>query len=301
MKARRNQKEFYDRSSRGIMPECGDLVLVRKVGLKGKHKLADRWEEEIYVVTQKDPELPFYVVKKEGKIGKERTIHRNHVMPVTWPVIKEFALPVTRKNKVRKTETHSQSEHMSASASSSEEEEQEQHTTVHITVDPIQKGSRNDCSKEVLCDTEHLSRSDLKHELVEEESSAVEVPVEFADEFSDSTVHEGINVTKLDDNIQSGDETMLDTDIGQEVDTNTGLIVNDEVFSEEKPPVRRSGRERRKPEWLRGGDFVVSQQNVFLKFPDWERRCQFLTNLVSTFPNQEERILNVILGIVSEK
>ena len=40
---------------------------------------------------------------------------------------------------------------------------------------------------------------------------------------------------------------------------------------------------------------IDGQQNVFLKFPDWERRCQFLTNLVSTFPNQEERILNVIL------
>ena len=135
-----------------------------------------------------------------------------------------------------------------------------------------------------------------QHELVaEEESSAVEVPVEFAGSFSDIKVHEEITVTELEDNIQRGeDETMLDTDMGQEANTGTGLIVNGEVFSE-KPPVRRSGHERRKPEWLRGGDFVVSQQNVSLKFPDWERRCEFLTNLITIFQNQEERILNVIL------
>ncbi len=39
-------KSYYDRKVRESTLEVGDRVLVRNVGLKGKNKLADKWEQE---------------------------------------------------------------------------------------------------------------------------------------------------------------------------------------------------------------------------------------------------------------
>ena len=87
-KARQNQKRLCDRNTRGIMPQIGDLVLVRQLGLKGKHKLADKWEDDIYQILDKDTNLPFYKVKKENGNGRIRTLHRNHLLPITWPILR---------------------------------------------------------------------------------------------------------------------------------------------------------------------------------------------------------------------
>ena len=44
----------------------GDRVLVKKIGIKGKHKLADLWESNTYIVTnQPMPDIHFYEVKEE--------------------------------------------------------------------------------------------------------------------------------------------------------------------------------------------------------------------------------------------
>ena len=41
-------------------------MLVRNVGLKGKNKLADKWEKEVYlVVDQPNKDVPVFVVKRE--------------------------------------------------------------------------------------------------------------------------------------------------------------------------------------------------------------------------------------------
>ena len=38
-------------------------MLVRNVGIRGKHKLADRWEHKPYIVKDKpNPDIPVYVV-----------------------------------------------------------------------------------------------------------------------------------------------------------------------------------------------------------------------------------------------
>ena len=60
----------------------GDRVLVRQVGLKGKHKLADRWEREPYtVVGMPNKTIPVYKVRKEGSDSRIRTLHRNMLLP----------------------------------------------------------------------------------------------------------------------------------------------------------------------------------------------------------------------------
>ena len=45
------QKEGYDIKARGAILQPGDRVLVKIVAYDGKHKLADKWEEDIYRVS----------------------------------------------------------------------------------------------------------------------------------------------------------------------------------------------------------------------------------------------------------
>ncbi|KAK7921783.1 hypothetical protein WMY93_008685 [Mugilogobius chulae] len=78
--AERNKTRFDQR----IIPaalEVGDRVLVRNVRLRGKHKLSDKWEHDIFVVVSRAGELPVYKVKPENKDGPLRTLHRDLLLP----------------------------------------------------------------------------------------------------------------------------------------------------------------------------------------------------------------------------
>ena len=55
------------------------------MGLQGRHKIANRWSEEIYVVVeQPNTDIPVFVVKREGKSQATRTLHRNLLLPVNF-------------------------------------------------------------------------------------------------------------------------------------------------------------------------------------------------------------------------
>ena len=44
-------------------------MLVRNIGIRGKNKLADRWEKYIYfIVDQPDSDLPVYNIKRESMV-----------------------------------------------------------------------------------------------------------------------------------------------------------------------------------------------------------------------------------------
>jgi hypothetical protein len=82
--AQKHQKRGYDLRSRGAIVEVGDRVLVRNVGLKGKHKLADRWSQDVHIVRrQPNSGIPVFDVQKEDGRGTVRTLHRNMLLPVT--------------------------------------------------------------------------------------------------------------------------------------------------------------------------------------------------------------------------
>ena len=75
-------------------------VLVKKVGFQGKHKLANRWEEEVYKVKgQPNPDIPVFVVEKEAGGGTNRTLHRNMLLPVNF-------LPFTTDDAEEKVNVH---------------------------------------------------------------------------------------------------------------------------------------------------------------------------------------------------
>ena len=93
--AERNKSRFDQRVKPASLEE-GDRVLVRNVRLRGKHKLEDKWEKDIYVVTKRAGDLPVYSVRPEtDPSGKVRTLHRDLLLPCGFlPESKVPELPV---------------------------------------------------------------------------------------------------------------------------------------------------------------------------------------------------------------
>ena len=76
------QNKLYDRRSKDVILNPGDLVLVRIVKWTKRHKIQDKWEQEEYVVVSTlDPFLPVYKVRPISG-GNTRTLHRNLLLPL---------------------------------------------------------------------------------------------------------------------------------------------------------------------------------------------------------------------------
>lgn len=118
-------KERYNIKVRETKLEQGDKVLVRNVGLKGKNKLADRWEDKVYVVQEMpDPRIPVYRVRAGDKSGRTRTLHRNMLLPCTGldkgEEIQKAEYRVKKVYSVKKVEGNSVQEAMSSGESETE-------------------------------------------------------------------------------------------------------------------------------------------------------------------------------------
>ena len=81
-------KLSYDKKVKGIQLQIDDLVLVKRVAWKGRHKIQNKWEPEEYVVLdQPNKSVPVYRVKPVSN-GKERVLHRNMLLPLKYCQIK---------------------------------------------------------------------------------------------------------------------------------------------------------------------------------------------------------------------
>ncbi|KAJ8348558.1 hypothetical protein SKAU_G00271470 [Synaphobranchus kaupii] len=81
-KTHQRNKRSYDKRVGFQTLDIGDRVLLRNLGLKGKHKLESRWSPIPYVVLGKMPNLPVYKVKPEDGRGGVKTLHRDHLLPI---------------------------------------------------------------------------------------------------------------------------------------------------------------------------------------------------------------------------
>ncbi|KAJ7986493.1 hypothetical protein DPEC_G00340450 [Dallia pectoralis] len=79
-KTHQRNKRSYDKRVGFQTLDIGDRVLLRNLGLKGKHKLESRWSPIPYLVLGKMPNLPVYKVKPED--GGVKTLHRDHLLPI---------------------------------------------------------------------------------------------------------------------------------------------------------------------------------------------------------------------------
>jgi transposase InsO family protein len=81
-KAQEKQRTAYNFKARGATVKVGDIVLVRNVGIRGVNKLANRWEEDFYVVeAQPNPEVPVFSICKQGTQHR-KVLHRNLLLPI---------------------------------------------------------------------------------------------------------------------------------------------------------------------------------------------------------------------------
>lgn len=81
-KQAKQYKKSYDKRVRGQALSTNDLVLVKVVAWKGRHKIQNKWEEdEYYVMDQPNADIPVYRVKCVNG-GKERVLHRNLLLPL---------------------------------------------------------------------------------------------------------------------------------------------------------------------------------------------------------------------------
>ena len=75
-------KTRYDKSVKGPQLQINDLVLVKIVAHKARHKIQDKWESEEYIVLEQPiPGTPVYRVRPVTGT-KVRTLHRNLLLPL---------------------------------------------------------------------------------------------------------------------------------------------------------------------------------------------------------------------------
>ena len=150
----------------------GDRVLVRNVNVRGKHKLADLWEEPVYIVVdQPCNEIPVFKVRKEVQKEEEkqvfRTLHKNLLLPVNHlpldvpdePVsIQTSDKPRLSKKKLKEFDIQSPSETESEDNSDSH---LISYHPVEIPLDPVANPENGDLTSNYVSDDLSDNHRDL--------------------------------------------------------------------------------------------------------------------------------------------
>ena len=74
-------KQYYDKNYKCAVLKEGDLVLVRIHVRSGEHKIADKWEQAPWEVTNIKKDSPLLTVKNT-RTGEVRELHRNMLYPL---------------------------------------------------------------------------------------------------------------------------------------------------------------------------------------------------------------------------
>jgi len=119
----RNKKR-YDLKSRATTLQVGDRVLLRNVGLQGKHKIADRWDETVYLVhSQPNSEVPVYHIKPETGDGRTKTVHRNLLLPIGSAECNQAGMENDQQETLRRSRRGKQSQRESDNGSDQESDD----------------------------------------------------------------------------------------------------------------------------------------------------------------------------------
>ena len=185
-KAQESQKLHYDLKTRGATIEVGDRVLVRNVKIRGKHKIADKWEEGVYeVVNQPNPDIPVYDVRSEEGRGPIRTLHRNLLLPISSIPPREDdgdTQDVHKRKHVKRTKAEMRppseaSEETSSEDDLSPDEEQPipEQPRPQAHPEPAQPAQDEDVEAEAVAVADH-DRGDDPPEVVDPEPAPEELP-----------------------------------------------------------------------------------------------------------------------------
>lgn len=271
-----HQKKYYDTKARGGEIQPTDRVLVKRVVFDGKHKLSDKWEEDVYIIhKQPNKDVPVFIIQKENGTGRQRTVHRNLLLPIgvlnsdntTRPTPKPRPRNRNREGFIDKREPIVQSIDQLDS-----EESDGNETVFHVEVPPqstvTEDPSQDDGDETVNATEDTHDPSGDAHDLESEVEDAAEHQSEAGSE-----------------NERTGPEQVRED---SESDTDSLPQVN---------PPPRPRRERKKPEWMTSGEYVMSHRVL----PEWEKKANYLKSLLSSShlnSRAKEKISDRLLSII---
>ena len=79
-----SHKKYYDCKFKCMTLVPGDTVLLRIKAFRVDRKIADKWEQQPYVVLEQMFNQPVFKVKPTGNDGEDnvRTLHQNMLFPI---------------------------------------------------------------------------------------------------------------------------------------------------------------------------------------------------------------------------
>ncbi|MES9879749.1 MAG: DDE-type integrase/transposase/recombinase, partial [Sedimenticola sp.] len=287
------QKKSYDYRIRGAHLHPGDRVLVKVMAFEGRHKLVDKWSEDVYtIVRQINDKVPVFEVQREDGHGKKRVLHRNLLLPIGSlneeqdPVLLQPSVPPSPTPRKRR-----------AGAFPSEP----------VPPTPAPRGGPSPTPRSSLISppsrpvpapriTPRIEdRSDDESD--SDEDFVIPIPAacngpsaiddhvgsgEELDVLPEQPSDDSGSVQEAPDVLHGGDARASDVEEDEasgeteEEGSDSGTNVPEVATPEDRP--RRSGRERRPPQWYTSGDFVMAQQP---DSPDWRQRADFLRELTT--------------------
>ncbi|MCG8035390.1 MAG: DDE-type integrase/transposase/recombinase [Candidatus Thiodiazotropha taylori] len=290
-RAREKQKTYYDLKARAAKLEIGDRVLVEILAFDGKHKIADKWSDEVYVViAQPNQEIPVYKVEREDGMGDERTLHRNHLLH----------LGVKLQSQCRNTHKMTDSRDdeidngdMSLSddtvKTGREEKSCEKHNTVQVKIPDSTEDSEDDDivvsqTTKIVKETSDANVSGITETVVSEgivieevgsQSSSQDGSMEREDALPpdhhyDPMAFEDAHLSDHEENITDKERTSVDIDGTLDEEERISPVESKGSKKEKcqgEPGnvcLRRSTRQKRKPKWQESGDYCMGVQKQSL-------------------------------------
>ena len=272
-KAREKQKAQYDLKARSADLQLKDRVLVKKVAFgEGKHKLADRWEEEVFTVVKKpNADIPVYIIEGE-KSKKRRTLHRNLLLPLGTRLSddKSSENPVQTPVRRRKSRRH----HPRSRGTSSEtvtEDSQDSSEVEDLVVEfstNDKENQRNSRSSHAGGDAHDTSESHREQEEVQpaqDDAVHQQSPRTVELQQPPAATDQGEDLQNVSERQETEERNLHDEEEEEQQDpaTTDATLVKEPVVTNRAPPVpqpRQSARLRDRPAWMSSGDYVLSQQ-----------------------------------------
>ena len=265
--ARKNtdrHKRNYDLKVREATLDVGDRVLVRQVGFRGRHKIADRWEKTPYVVIQiPNKDVPVFKVQKESGDQVIKTLHRNMLLPFSaipgkWEVPDTPARPQRTRNVARRVHDECVSEHDSDSDNSESDTISEIQIPYPPAVQRKRKRSRRQNGGVPSPILDEVSRSYSTDSFNEPSVTIPGSPVNpLVDDIEQSVTLPGTQVNPSVDDIGQPSISLTESNVSHPLDYPV-------VPTQEQEPIRRSSRVRKAPnrygEWI-SGQLVIDADN----------------------------------------
>ena len=245
-------QKWYAKKVRGATLQLGDQVLLRQIGLQGKNKLADRWQEEVYVVTsQPNASIPVFSVRRLDGRGKVKTVHRNLLLPV-----RSVPTPIPSKPKsvlsqtpiMTRSRTRLRDINDRAPRSDSSPESVQSHDTVSTVVPQPQTSVVAWKADSSLDLDEDVTSVLLDESVVRSEDGGT------ADRSSEGGDQEA-DISESDSEMDPGNESTGQMRLSPDGPSNSGT--GSVPFSSTEVRPRRIVRPRRQPGWMRSGEWDV--------------------------------------------